>query len=84
MEGSDAICQKYGSDYCCAKITVTKDGITDSYHACSPRAGIARKEGKFEGGGYSGTWECNSALANLRSSTLLLSVLGLLAISFFQ
>ena len=40
MEGSDAICQKYGSDYCCAKITVTKDGITDSYHACSPRAGI--------------------------------------------
>ena len=56
MEGSDAICQKYGADYCCAKINVKKDGYEDSYHACSPRVGIEKTEGKFSGGGYEGTW----------------------------
>ena len=39
MEGSDAICLKFG-DFCCAKITATKDGYTDTYHACASPRGI--------------------------------------------
>ena len=40
MVGSDTLCQKYGSDYCCALISVTKDGFSESYHACASRTGI--------------------------------------------
>ena len=56
MVGSDTLCQKYGSDYCCAIIDVTKDGFRESYHACASRTGIEYLRGKFSGGGYSGTW----------------------------
>ena len=36
LKGSDAICMKYGAGYCCAKITATKGGETQTYHACAP------------------------------------------------
>ena len=61
LPGSDALCKRYGTDYCCAKIKITKNGVEDSYHACASASGIDYMDGKFSGGGYSGTWYCDQA-----------------------
>ena len=62
LPGSDALCKRYGTDYCCAQIIATKNGVTDKYHACASASGIAYMEGKFDGGGYTGTWYCDAAI----------------------
>ena len=56
IPGSDTLCKRYGSDYCCAKINISKNGIADEYHSCSSSEGISLTDGKFMAGGYSGTW----------------------------
>ena len=82
MVGSDTLCQKYGSDYCCALIDVTKDGFREQYHACASRTGIEYLRGKFSGGGYSGTWRCDSAfnaLSHKLGSMLTVALVAVLA-----
>ena len=61
LPGSDSLCKRYGTDYCCARIQITKNGVDDEYHACASASGINYMDGKFDGGGYSGTWYCDSA-----------------------
>ena len=70
LAGSDSLCKRYGTDYCCASITITKDGFTDNYHACASRSGIAYLDNKFSSGGYSGTWYCDSAIQGLTASIM--------------
>ena len=80
MEGSDAICLKFG-DFCCAKITATKDGYTDTYHACASSKGIQESGGKFNGGGWSGTWTCTFATSLQASKALFITIISL--VSFY-
>ena len=73
IPGSDSLCKRWGSDYCCAKIEMTNsnDLYTKTYHACASAAGIAAMDGKFSGGPYSGTWFCAGAMEQFTLSTLL-------------
>ena len=80
LPGSTAICMKFG-DFCCAKITATKDGYTDTYHSCSSRKGISESGGTFNDGGFSGTWVCTFATKLKVYSSLIMTSFALLSIS---
>merc|ERR1712226_1177500 len=57
IPGSDSLCKRWGSDYCCARIEMDYNGgNTKAYHACASAAGVAATGGKFSGGPYSGNW----------------------------
>ena len=41
IPGSDSLCKRWGSDYCCAFIDITDpQGVVKNYHACSSATGI--------------------------------------------
>lgn len=66
IPGSDSLCKRWGDDYCCAKIIITKDGFTKQYHACASASGIEAMDGEFNGGGYSGKWYCAGAMEKFK------------------
>ena len=81
IPGSDTVCKRFGDDFCCAKIDITKNGLSDSYHACSSSTGIDLTEGRFDGGGYSGTWYCTSATFMQGASVIALMAMSISALA---
>ena len=75
IPNSDAICKRYGDDYCCAKIDITKNGVADSYHSCTTATNISLSGGKFNAGGYSGSWRCTGATKTLVGAALAMTLI---------
>ena len=71
IPGSDSLCKRWGSDYCCARIEMNYNGgNTKAYHACASAAGVAATGGAFSGGPYSGKWYCAGAMEQIQLSIL--------------
>ena len=77
LPGSDNICKRFGSDYCCALINIKKNGVEDSYHACASASGIDLTDGVFNAGGYSGTWFCNQSTNIVAGAAAALTLLAI-------
>lgn len=81
IPGSDSLCKRWGSDYCCARIEIKyKTENKKAYHACASAEGVAATGGEFSGGPYSGTWFCAGAMERIQLSFL--AVLGALSVYF--
>ena len=66
IPGSDSLCKRWGTDYCCARIEMNYNGgNTKMYHACASAAGVAATGGSFSGGPYSGKWYCAGAMEKI-------------------
>ena len=71
IPGSDSLCKRWGSDYCCARIEMKYNGgNAKAYHACASAAGVAATGGAFSGGPYSGKWYCAGAMEKIQLSIL--------------
>ena len=71
IPGSDSLCKRWGSDYCCAKIEMKYNNENPKmYHACASAEGVAATNGQFSGGPYSGTWFCAGAMERIQLSII--------------
>ena len=62
-KGSDAECQRFGTNMCCAHIQYTYEGDFQDFHACASRTGIEFNNGQIYEYGFSGTWYCDYAVS---------------------
>mmetsp|Transcript_22310 Transcript_22310/g.15905 ORF Transcript_22310/g.15905 Transcript_22310/m.15905 type:complete len:100 (-) Transcript_22310:151-450(-) len=74
--GSDAECQRFGTNMCCAHIQYTYEGDFQDFHACASRTGIEFNDGKIYEYGFSGTWYCDYA-TSLQTAAALVAVVTL-------
>ena len=77
-KGSDAECQRFGTNMCCAHIQYEYEGDNQDFYACASRTGIEFNNGKIYEYGFSGTWYCDYACSLQTAAATVIAAIVLL------